>query len=334
MEKKPPDKWQDLIARYLAETASEVEIRELEDWVSTNAENRAEFIAYKKAWIMVGMQSSVHAIDLDQEWTSFKQQVGKDEDNIKRLPLKSSRYRKMGKWWVIAASVALIVGATFWLMDAGDDNTYQYVSKETTVTQQLPDGSTVVLNKNSRLIYEEEVEGIRKVKLNGAAFFEVKRNETRPFVIQSENLEVKVLGTSFYVDGRSNDGQLEVVVASGKVSVTAAKQSVTLVENESAVYQVNQDQLTKSNNTNDNFLAWQSGVIKFDGEPLVQVVATLESYFDTKIEVNNVLADACPLTANYKDKDLNTILRIIEQTLNVQVEKTDQGYLIDAAGCE
>ena len=84
-----------------------------------------------------------------------------------------------------------------------------------------PDGSIVTLNRNSKLIFPKHfTKNVREVTITGEAFFDVKPNTSKPFIINAGNVQVKVLGTSFNVCAYPGTETVEVVVESGKVQVT------------------------------------------------------------------------------------------------------------------
>jgi hypothetical protein len=93
----------------------------------------------------------------------------------------------------------------------------------------LPDSTRIFLNKNSSLTYPENFDGLtRTVILTGEAFFEVKRNEHKPFIIEAGNTETKVLGTSFNIKEDAKNKKVEVSVVTGKVQFKAKKNTKNL----------------------------------------------------------------------------------------------------------
>lgn len=123
----------------------------------------------------------------------------------------------------VAAVIVLLLtgGITLWHLSSSPATEVKLMVKSTDPTQRakitLPDGSMVHLNVNSTLTYPEEFEdGLRRVSLEGEAFFEVQRDTDRPFLVSSAGLETKVLGTSFNVNAYKGKEEM-VTVKSGKV---------------------------------------------------------------------------------------------------------------------
>ena len=125
----------------------------------------------------------------------------------------------------------------------------------TNQTLTLPDGSKVVLEKNSSIIVSEDFGKVnRTVLLKGKAFFKVVRNEKKPFLVRMGNLVTEVLGTSFKVGSDNQNKSIEVAVISGKVSVYASSKNgiskklngVVLTPNLKAIYNTENQTIQES----------------------------------------------------------------------------------------
>ena len=99
-----------------------------------------------------------------------------------------------------------------------------------TRTVCLPDGSTVTLNHYSSLSYPEKFKSDkREVKLNGEAYFEVSKNKKHPFIVQTETIDVQVLGTHFNVDAYQNNPDVKTTLLTGSVAVSNKSKSVRVI---------------------------------------------------------------------------------------------------------
>jgi len=125
----------------------------------------------------------------------------------------------------------------------------------TNQTLTLPDGSKVVLEKNSSIIVSEDFGKVnRTVLLKGKAFFKVVRNEKKPFLVRMGNLVTEVLGTSFKVGSDNQNKSIEISVISGKVSVYATSKNgiskklngVVLTPNLKAIYNTENQTIQES----------------------------------------------------------------------------------------
>jgi len=194
--------------------------------------------------------------------------------------------------WAAAASLALVAAAAgLFLINRPADlpqvlaqNEYITLPGEVQ-TYELSDGSTIILNGNSHLEWTESPDQ-RKVKLSGMAHFEVAPNANAPFVIETQQGTVRVLGTGFDVIAY-NDGELDVTVSHGKVEVKHAEQRVILTKGMSA-HTENGDLAAYDKDT--TAVDWKSNDLVFKDASLDEVIKSLERRFALNIEVPNNLA--------------------------------------------
>lgn len=141
----------------------------------------------------------------------------------------------------------------------------------------LPDGTRVWLNQNSEIEYPSKFSNNKRtVTLKGEAFFEVKRDPSRPFIISSGSIKTTVLGTSFNIKAYSNDTQPEVSVRTGKVKVESEQNTVLLERGDKAVYTKENAVLNKQR-TNILEPEWKKVLIYVDGLTLNEVLNKLQS---------------------------------------------------------
>jgi transmembrane sensor len=202
-------------------------------------------------------------------------------------------------------------------------------TQEKTTEQLLPDGTKVFLNHNTTLSYAEDFgEETRTVILKGEAYFDVKRDENHPFVIQANGTEVRVLGTSFNV--RAYDTKVNVAVTSGKVQFSTPKAKTLLVKDETATAQA--DTIIKLPAVDLNAMAYRTRVFVFDRTNLGDVVASLREGYQTDIQLTGRLRN-CQLTARFERESLDATLSVIAETLNLQVTRKGKTILLDGQGC-
>ena len=128
------------------------------------------------------------------------------------------KIRRLNWAWSVAAAIAVLLVASWWIFLRERTPDTFAISTQTNESRSitLPDESKVVLNENSTLSYHYAGD-IRKVVLSGEAFFDVAKDPRHPFVIQSEDVETKVLGTSFNIRAYPDEGKVKVSVKTGRV---------------------------------------------------------------------------------------------------------------------
>lgn len=336
----------DLITRYFSGETTEDELRLLSEWLKADVQNELLFTQFRKTWQMVEKQKIHSSLNLDQEWKAMQAKIatsdsGKDHP-AKVISLTQNKNHipfSFRNTWKIAATVTILLAASFIL--------YFNISKlrETTITAQtsnivhvLPDGTVVSLHAGSQIKYASAFDSkIRKVKLKGEAYFEVAHDKSKPFIVSSGNACVEVLGTKFNVNSKTRSGNMEVVLTSGKVSVyykTNPKENVLLDPGEKAVLIPEQKQISKSANTDANYMAWKTRVLVFDNETLAQVVNTIQNVYQIPVKLANPALSECRVTASFDNQSIGSVLQVIKETLDLQVKQNGKEIEISGNGCK
>jgi ferric-dicitrate binding protein FerR (iron transport regulator) len=205
-----------------------------------------------------------------------------------------------------------------------------YSSTVTTTTIKLADGSTVTLNKNSKLTAAATFgKEQREVTLEGEGFFEVTPDKAHPFIVHAGTLDVKVLGTAFNVNARKTDS-IMVTVDHGRVRVASAtSDSVILQKGEAARFTASDNIVKKIDNGNRNAFAWKTHDFDFQNTPLSEVAEQLSEVYGVRVVLKNAELKNCPVTIPLHQKSLDSILSMLEATLGVTVQRQGELYVID-----
>lgn len=320
----------DLIANYLSGNASDAEVQTLETWVLASPKHKKEFVAAKKAWMLSGMTQNSTRIDVAKNWKDTAAQLFEDKPVI-----DMQRRGKRLRWMGIAAAIAVVLSIAVWLLlDLGKERVLEFAAASTVRTLDLPDGSQITLNQAASLTYDgTSAAGNRIVTLEGDAFFEVSRDELRPFIINTKGLAIEVLGTSFYVDAREEEPEIQVIVESGVVEVRSDSIPLRLAANEKAVFEKATKNLTKDENTDANYLSIKTNALDFEDSSLEEVIFALNRHFNVQINLSIEDLENCRVTATYEDKSLAAILTIIETTLGIQSVREGANITLSGASC-
>jgi transmembrane sensor len=317
----------DLTVKYLSGETSDAEVKLLEAWVLSSPEHKTQFNKLRQAWQLSIIQDNNQGIDVDQEWASMESMLFSEN---KVVQMKSRR--PLSRYLGIAAAFIAIIAAALWVfIPSGGEviSTQNQVAVNT-----LPDGSQVSLNQYASVEYEPEFDDTeRRLKLKGDAFFEVERDPEKPFIVDVNEVEVKVLGTAFYVDSRGELPNIEVIVQSGTVEVSAAEQSIILNAGETGVYEKSSRQLSKQSNEDENFLAWKTDILVFDNERLDVVIRDLNRKFHANIEMDIEDTSNCFINATFEGKSLESILKIIEKTHGLTTRSAEDRIIFSGDEC-
>lgn len=186
----------------------------------------------------------------------------------------------------------------------------------------LPDGSRILLNAATRLSYPKEFsDRERRVRLRGEAFFAVKTG-AHPFIVETENAVVKVLGTEFNVRYRGN--RTEVTVKFGKVALSPADNANTvfLTQGQRSLVIEKSQPISPAIADLDRELAWLNGELAFLRAPVVEVFAELTRVFDVKFRFSEELNLDRTLTASFRqDLGCENIVEQICFSLQLEYQK-------------
>lgn len=319
----------ELLTRYLLKEAENVEVNAVEAWLSEAPENRKHLSRLKTVLDMVELSK----IDTAAEWNSFKMKL---KPQTKVVSLKPVKRHHNPVYWAVAASVAVLIGLTlfFTLFFNPKPKTLLAKANDKVVALNLTDGSTVNLNRNATLEYPETFgKENRIVKLNGEAFFSVAPDAERPFVVETPDFSVTVLGTAFFVSAPQGQPG-EVYVEHGKVRCThkSSGEDVTLTAGQK--YTFGQDNNVPNNpSTQDlNAFAWKTARLIFENETMSNIAHSIEQTYGCKVVLKGKTA-SCVLTVTFEDLTLDGVLNVLETILDARINRKGQTVEIDAAGC-
>src|SRR5690606_19611565 len=182
----------------------------------------------------------------------------------------------------------------------------------------LPDGSRVWLNADSKLKYPTSFKGdSRTVELIGEGYFEVERDEKRPFKIKSNDQVVTVLGTKFNINSYEDEGYMRTTLLEGSVQVEKGQQALILKPGEQA--RVKESiQVAKVNTLHS--VAWKNGDFIFRNESIRDIMRQVSRWYDVEIEYQGGNESLRFGGIVSRAKDLSAVLTMLEKTGQVKFE--------------
>ena len=325
----------DLLVKHLSGQTSKDENKSIDEWLHKDPENQKTFLELKDTWKSLEQVKDIMDIDLEEEWIRQKRTIEfkKQPENDKNkyfITWKISRIAAVFLVLITAVSVAYFV-SPFFLNN-------KIITNGTVQSIELPDGTNVTLNANTTFIYPKKFkDNVRKVTLKGEAFFDVKPDPEKPFIISAKEAAVEVMGTSFNVNAFDQNEDITVVVATGTVALyitSNPSEKLILQQGTMGILNIEDQSLIKRTNTDRNFLAWKTKQIIFENETLNKVVQKLEDVYLTRIIVNNPALNNCRITASFDQQSLQSVIKVIEETLDIEFKEGDNSYLIDGKGCD
>ncbi len=333
------EEYKNLIIKQLQGEATAQENQALAAWQAASPENKALFDDFVKIWKISPHSEPKNLPDLDREWqqvAEILQFQSKKPAGIVGLrspvqPAQIPRFQ-FARVWAVAAVVLFIVTASIVfnrLEKTG--SAVQIIAKAGTLERiELPDGSTVRLNSVSNISYESGLPGNdRVVRLAGEAFFQIKK-DGRPFIVETENARIRVLGTSFDVWSRENETR--VVVEEGRVALeplhSTKAQGLILTANQMAT--CDRDKLSGEAIAVNALerLGWLQGKIVFTKTPLSEVVAELQRVYAVRIELSDAWTAQQTLTAAFDKNPVESVLESVCLALHLHLSFDGEIYTI------
>lgn len=264
-----------------------------------------------------------------------------------------SRGRKTARsvvyWLKIAATVALLVVASVLVKRHYDKAVIAVlppgISEQSTLKGErtiitMEDGTKIWLNVASNIRYPETFEGkkTREVFLDGEAFFEVAHDANKPFVVRTQEIQIKVLGTSFNVKSYEKEDKIQTTLVEGKVLIESMDEQpkvVTLAPNQMATYHKESRKIVLNNKTDMDALAgWKDGRLVFDNKPLEEIVIALERWYDVKIEVQDQRSLKCHFSAKIENLTLTEVLELFKASDGIEYTIEGSEVIISGSICE
>lgn len=196
---------------------------------------------------------------------------------------------------------------------------------------KLPDGTTVWLNARSSLRYPNIfTDTERRVELDGEAYFDVTHKAEQPFVVSTEKLDIKVLGTEFNVHAYKGRNEFNASLVKGSVKIynKGNEESALLIApNEYAELVGNR--LVKKEFTNMEFLLWRDGIYAFDDVEFAEIIRKLELYYDVTVQVTNKRLNTYQFTGKFRQRDgVESVLRTLQKVYYFGFIKDEDNNII------
>ncbi|MGV8137118.1 MAG: FecR family protein [Mangrovibacterium sp.] len=262
--------------RYSLETEEKVQ-----EWLAKNPETEELEQASKEYWDSISSRKDVSTF---KALKRINTKIGIHSEEKKTVWLRTfSR--------VAAIFILLIgIGGVWFYLQHRKNPVMVEISAAYGETKQvtLPDQTKVWLNAGSSLKYPSEFnQKVRSVHLTGEAFFSVTKNQSKPFVVETKSLAVRVLGTKFNLKAYPNEHQTVATLQEGKIEVqTENRQKQQLTPNEQLVYNSETSTLKVVKVNPEDILDWKSGNLLFSEAPLGEILQTLERRFNISFDTD------------------------------------------------
>lgn len=294
--------------------------------------------------LLESFDAKVLAQNLDR-YTNSERAKERVSDRLNKNINRGTKSRRILAYtFRVAAAVCLFFVFKFFLVQQTEqptikDDALVWLERKTSWGEKLnlilADGTEIKLNSGSTIKFPKNFSADeRRIILTGEAFFDVARNESKPFIIESENVVTKVLGTSFNIQAYEDQEAVAVSVLTGRVEVAAGTNKVFLSPKEQGIYKRGTENVLKGRVDIEKILFWKDGIIHFEDSSFEEVERVLERWYGVDISFDSKKLRQCHLTATYKNESLETILgSIIYTKKGMQYRIENQKNIIFSGNC-
>lgn len=319
----------EVLLSYLQGELSEKESLEVERWLQLSKANSQILDDLESVWLESGKLNPVPvAVDTDLAWINVQKKLESTTDQKSK-----SKKITLSPLLRIAAILVIIFGL-YQIFIVDTSQPIEIASGFAILKDTLSDGTNIALNANSTLKVGEKFNSKRReVVLTGEAFFDVKPDRNKPFIIQTGKSEVAVLGTSFNVKSYP-DSLVEVFVKTGVVKLYMIDEesgdtaSVLLRAGEKGIIP-EKTELPQKVTEKPNELFWLNRTLEFKETKLSSVFALLEKYYNVTINAGKEIVEESRLSSTFKDESIESILEVIAASFELKVRKDSTNFILE-----
>lgn len=277
----------DLIAKALASACSPEEAHLLQQWLDESPANREEYQQIQQLWQDIKPAATPpRSYNTTAAWNKVDNRLQGTQPVL--VPVKNRRSLILKG--LTAAAVAIVVAGTlWWFKSARTSNIPQVIAANEGKVKslELEDHSLITLRQGASITYLPGFNAQhRTVRLKGQAYFEVTPDPDKPFLIETpDHSVIEVLGTAFTV--HTSDTSTTVVVSNGKVKLSGGNNSGSLILLSGEKGMNQPGKIWQQPNNDINYLAWKTGILQFNDQPLSEILTQVAGFYGKVIKVEN-----------------------------------------------
>ena len=311
----------ELLIKFLLKETSEDENTIVNDWLLASPANAAQLAQFEKIWNASKQLAATSQVDEEQAWLKFKAKAD-------ALPVAHTIVKplKRNHLWLRVAAVLVLAFSAWSLYTIFGPSAYiEVVSSDQVLNKTLPDGSALTINKNTQISYANNFKKHRSVRLKeGDVFFDVAHDKQHPFVIDIDDVDVEVVGTSFNIKHRKDN--TEIVVETGIVKVTLNDQEIRLVKGEKLLISPATKQLQKEQSTDQLYNYYRTKLFIANNTPLQKLTETLNEAYGSNIVVDDKVK--ITFTGPLELGNLDQNLKVICDALQLKITRNQKEILL------
>ena len=353
-----------LIVSHLTGSITEMDLMKLEEWINASNENRRCFYELKDSWILSGKMKSVSLEQTDESWNTFKNKLtnnrfrsglGVGFGSPEKVNYK--KYLKLAASWLLIFGLGSFV--TWWFSGRSKESIVAQTNKIIEVSTPLgarsmikmPDSTLIWLNAGTTITYSQDYgQQTRTLNLNGEAYFNVAKDSLHTFIVNTEGITVRALGTRFNVKAYPEEKTISATLEEGKIDIRVISMSdknerVLLKANDKLIYHKETNETEKyvesaddkvsheanrsvkpkdinllSNVRTELYTSWKDPRWIIYREPLITLAPMLERRFNLKIIFDDEQLKKYKFTGIIENETIDQILSALKLTAPLDYE--------------
>lgn len=310
-----------LLDKFLQNQTSKSEEEKLLNWFYTHESKDEIMSLYEQRWNEVSDALSSE-IQMSMLY-NIRDEIKRSSPEKRK---KAINYKHQIIRYVASACIIIGLGLGIYLLLKKDyipTNTFTIrAEKGQKASMELPDGTIVWLNSDTRLSYDNSYNSKNRiVKLDGEAYFEVAKDENMPFIVSVNDMHIQALGTAFNVKAYASDNEISATLMTGKVKVSINTQDTFLSPNEHLSYSRDTRNLLKTTVYDASLISvWRTGELFLQDESLEEIAVLFERLYNIKILLDSDDIKTYRFTGVIKNSSLNNIFEILSLTAPIAYE--------------
>lgn len=304
----------ELLKRFFDGQATTDEEMRVREWMDASEENRRAYFRERKMYDMTLLLT--------------------DEAEIKSvIQPEKKKVRYFIKFIEIAAVAVITLVITLFYKNQEEQNYWLTAQKISApagqrVQLELSDGTQVWLNARTEIEYPAAFVGKdRRVKLDGEAYFQVAKNASKPFIVQTSKGDVEVLGTKFNVESYSDDNTFTTALMEGAVKVTAGGYQCNLKPNQMAYLKDGKIRVAPIEDY--NLYRWREGIISFKNETFPDIIHKFEKCYGVEFRIENKAVMSYRCSGKFRHSDgVQYALRVLQKDVDFKFTRDEENHII------
>lgn len=260
--------------------------------------------------------------DMNFVWENVNDKI-KSSNQVRTIPF----YKKLLRYAAILIPL-LILGSGIYYTIYKINNKLNYITYNAPSGVRskinLSDGSTIWLQPNSQLKYPKSFKGDnREVFFFGQGYFQIAKNEEKPFIVHTNEMDVTVLGTQFYIKAKRTASNIETGLISGSVKLSAKNISKVLEPNDIVTFSKTNKIFSEFKNITNNTYQWENGSLVFDNCEFETMLKDIADWYNLDLDISSTVNVNTNITLTIREESVSQIMEILKRVVPIdyKIEK-------------